>query len=320
MKKNKIFKALGVGAVATLGLFTFAGCSLSDTEKADVMKGLENANTYMEETIDLLRDQNRKLNEQNQELNEQNSILRDQNESLEIYLDEFQKENAKITAEEAWNIMLMAENKFLINYNGIRNNIKIISQYANGSERGEMICEYYQSRNNGYVSNLIEKYTDHNVGLLTYEHNNQVYGYEKDMDDSLDYKKRVLDNYDSSETYAMSGKILRSENVLFDTSYLSSSNILSVEILENGNYNIIIAFAEESGSTEYNYLLQYEITKDYDFVRFVHNCYSLKEGDSNQKSGEKSSVLVTFEYNILTEEYIESMVQEAINKSETSQD
>ena len=41
MKKHKFFKALGVGAVATLGLFTFAGCSLSDSEKLMLWKGLK---------------------------------------------------------------------------------------------------------------------------------------------------------------------------------------------------------------------------------------------------------------------------------------
>jgi hypothetical protein len=127
----------------------------------------------------------------------------------------------------------MAENKFFTNYNVIRNNIKIRTQYE-GYTNGEMIVEYFKSKNNGYVSNSIEKYKNHNMELLVYEADNKVYGYEKDINDPLDYNKGVFNNYDSSETYAMHGKILRSENVLFDTSYLSSSKIMSVEILENG--------------------------------------------------------------------------------------
>jgi hypothetical protein len=46
----------------------------------------------------------------------------------------------------------------------------------------------------------------------------------------------------------------------------------------------------------------------------------LKEDDENQKSSKKSSMVVTFEYNTLTEEYINGLLQEAISKDITSND
>jgi len=143
MKKTKFFKALGVGALATLGLFTFTGCSLSDNEKADLMKGLENANDYMEKHIDELEEQNYKLAQQIEELKKQNDILeetleaeKEENDILQDYLEELQQENAKITTDEAYNKLILARTMLETNYNGIRDNFKcILSGIYDGVEQ-----------------------------------------------------------------------------------------------------------------------------------------------------------------------------------------
>lgn len=325
MKKNKFFKALGVGAVATLGLFTMAGCSLSDSEKADVMEGLENANTYMEETIDLLKEQNRKLNEQNQELNEQNQILREQNESLENYLDEFKQENAKITTEDAFNKLMIAKAKLETNNNGIRNNLRVICVATDGVFTQNQIVELYKTENNGYVSNVVldDDFSGFSSNLC-YEDGDNVYEYivDKDLEGNfVKYTKEVRADFLSSESG--SGLIYLMTPMFLDK--LSAENIYSVEILENGNYKISAIveseFEEEGEDYYYNkqtYLLEYEITSDYKLIsmninQFVKTTEEVENGLVEEHSFTTSGS-VRIDYNTITEEYINELLQEAISK------
>jgi len=316
--KNKIFKALGVGAVATLGLFTFTGCSLSDSEKAKLMNELDNATEYMEETIDQLKEQNKKLKEQNQTAKLELEESKKENDILQNYLEELQNENAKITAKEAFNKLLIAEYKLNTNYEGIRNNLKIIGTENNDNNNwyAEYVKTFYQSESNGFIYNEKECYENHNVELLVYEYDEKVYGYEKDLEDSDDYSKAIFENYASSETYA-----LRSLGVV--DGELSVHDIKSVEILENGNYKITFIFTRNdviSGEyiSDIDEIIEYEITRDCEFVEAT--LISMGRKSKEQGSGydcEKRISTIRFEYGVITEDYINGLLQEAISRELT---
>lgn len=319
MKKKKIFKALGVGVLATLGLFTFTGCSLSDNEKEDLMKGIENANDYMEEQIDLLKNQNNLLAQQNRELKEENDILQD-------YLEELQKENAKITSKEALNKLALAVNMFITNNNGIRDNLKIICEEDRDNEKLVYTKSYYESENNGCIYMGTESYEDVNVGIIVYEHDGKIYGYEKDLKNPEDYKKGIFGRYSSSEAYADIYNF--ADNIMFEKN-TTANDIKSVEILQNGNYKIAVILNDEGRESETDfsntyYTLEYEITKDCRFVQCVVNMFcqkNIKEPNTNVKYEVRNTTMtITFEYDSLTEEYVNGLLQEAISKPLTSQD
>ncbi len=374
-KNKKFIKTLGVGAVATLGLFTMVGCSVSDEEKADMMEGLENANTFMEETIDLLKEQNRKLNEQNQELNEQNQLLRDQNETasnnlgesektnttltayleelkkqvkaledslateqeendiLQNYLEELQKENVKITAEEAISKVLAAHAKLQTNLNGIRNNIRIIckTEWSNDPNGSNIIYENYQTENNGYITRETFTTAFYDYTTMYYNDNNNVYSYKNDHQDNSVEKKKYEDGT-SLESFIGFPRIINS----WKTNDLTAKDVVSVEILENGNYKIGVWIAEQIGSREpsetgYSYeyrstLMFFEITPDDILVGYTMD--GMMETDIYEKDEEGNTVkdedgvstsryVVTIDYDAFTEQEINALLQEAINAAET---
>ena len=318
-KNKKIFKALGVGAVATLGLFTMAGCSLSDTEKADVMEGLENANTYMEETIDLLKEQNKQLNEQNNK--------------LEDYINEIQQENAKITSEEAYNKLMMAKAKFETNYQGIRDNFRIIQTYDEYPDDISII-EYYKTNDNGYVSIDHSEYVE-NGGpngeikyvrdKLIYENDGKTYQYTKRKEnENSSYSKVMIIDDEMSET--LSGVDYIMSRLCFEL--LSEKNIKSIEILENGNSKItVIAEDEREDDNEVNkdiYYIEYELTSDNKIVSVSINLLEvnsiISDGDQIVYEIDGSSGCIKLEYGAITEERVNEFLQEAINKELKAED
>lgn len=365
MKKNKIFKALGVGALATIGLFTVTGCSLSDSEKTKIMSGINNANDYMEKHIDVLKDQNYKLAQQIEELKKQNELLSQQNKTssddlteskltnttltayleelkkqiavlkssleaeqnendiLQDYLEELQQENAKITTDEAYNKLMLAKAKLESNKDGIRNNLRVICVATDGEYEQYQIVELYKTGNNGYVSNVV---FDDYRGISSnfcYEYEDNVYEYEKDLDaegNIADYTKIIRSDFLSSEsgsglTYAMTPLFLDK---------LLAENIYSVEILENGNYKISAIIESEikrENEDYYNkqiYVLEYEITSDCKFVSMNLNQFiegkEEVEGGETEKQIQTISGGIVIEYNTITEEYINQLLEEAISK------
>ena len=305
-KNKKIIKTLGVGAVATLGLFTMVGCSLSDSEKADLMKGLENANTYMEETIDLLEEQNKEL--------------KDQNNNLESYLEALQQENAKITTEEAYNKLMIAKVKLETNNKGIGNNLRVICVATDGKIVQNQIVELYKTENNGYISNLIfDDYRGFSSNLC-YEDDDVVYEYIKELDaegNFVKYTKNVRTDFVSSEsggglTYAM-------ESLFLDD--LSEESIYSVEILENSNYKISAIIESEIKQEDENFyynkqtfFLEYELTYDHKFVSMNISQYVKTEEVGNGSAETKISTVsgsLFFEYGVVTENYINALLDEA---------
>ena len=289
------------------------------------MEGLKNANSYMEKTIDLLKEQNRKLNEQNQELNEQNQILREQNESLENYLDEFKQENAKITAKEAYKKLMLAKAKLETNNNGIRNNLRAITVSTQGVFTQNQIVELFKTKNNGYVSNVVsdDDYRGFSSNLC-YEDGDNVYEYivKKDVDGNfVDYTKEVRSGFTSSESG--SGLASFMSPMFFDK--LSVENIYSVEIIENGNYKISAIVELEFGgegedyySNKQTYLLEYEITSDDKFIsmninQFIKTTQEVENGLVEERSFTVSGSM-RIEYNAIAEDYINELLEEAISK------
>ena len=390
-KNKKFMKALGVGAVAALGLFTFTGCSLSDSEKAKLMNELDNATEYMEETIDQLKEQNKKLKEQNEILKQQNEtakggleeskttnstlleqleelkkqvkaledgllaeqeeneILGDsltesektnttlsqyleelkkqvkaledslsaeqaENDILQDYLEEIQNENAKITAEEAYNKLLQAQYNLITNKDGIRDNLRLIYE----EDKDELTAEinFYQTENNGYV--FYDDYQsgeDYHVSEIFYEENEDVYYYRKDVNNVEDYKKEIREEYNNSEAAAHILFYFK-EFITFDKTVISPTDITSVEILENGNYKICVTYLEtEDGEYfgQYHCVIEYEISREGQFIGVFNKMFEFKSSQDSTVSS-YTSKKVKFEYGVIEEDYINEMLQEAISK------
>ena len=116
MKKNNIIKALGVGTLAFVGAFTFAGCSLNAEDKALV----EN-----------------KVAELQQQLEEQNNLLEQQNNLI----------NQQLLVDKAWGLIQTAQAKLLINIDGARDNL-VIEQTVGDQTRRQ---EFYKTEAGDYV-------------------------------------------------------------------------------------------------------------------------------------------------------------------------
>ena len=161
---------------------------------------------------------------------------------------------------------------------------------------------------------------------MAYEQNGKVYGYEKNLEDVNDYGKTRLDSYSSSEAYADINDF--ADNIMFEGN-MSANDIKSVEILGNGNYKITVILNEEgresqTGISHIYYTIEYEITSDCKFVKCVSHTFMQRNITEQDVEFEyetyKGTTTITFEYNTLTEEYINGLLQEAISKEITSND
>lgn len=315
-KNKKILKTLGVGAVATLGVFAMTGCSISDDEKTKLMDSLENANTYMEKTINLLQNQNEEL--------------KDQNEKLEDYITEIKNENAKITNEEAWNKVKLAVAQFKTNYNGVRDNLRIeTDNYKVGNaEYQKVMQEFYTTESGEYVSffemtNTVTDIIDYG-SELNYKDDGKIYRYTVDNDGvTVEKEKTIVDIHHSVESASSVEYQLRSF-IFFYEECLSADNVVSVEVLENGNYKITLSFvkiqqSEENEPDEYydeqHYILQYEINTENNF-EFCKINFSWDESSKDSQGNEDFDfntikVETKFDYNVVTKEHIEELLIEA---------
>ncbi len=92
-KTKNVLKGLGVGALACCGMFALTGCSveLSQSQVDKVMQVVDQSDKFMDGTLDLL-----------------------------------EKQNAKLSKEEGWDLYKLAQAKFLTNQNGIRNKKSVL--------------------------------------------------------------------------------------------------------------------------------------------------------------------------------------------------
>lgn len=307
MNKNKIFKALGVGALATLGLFTFTGCSLGENN-ADVINELKKSNLQMEETIDLLRDQNNKLNEQNNQ--------------LEDYINEFKQENAKITNEQAFDKIKLAKAKLETNFNGVRNNLRLTTIVSSNktNDEGIFLYESYKTENNGFVINFQQEIENEQYqSLFTYEHDGKVYSYDKTGISATtnNYTKEILTRYETSEAASMIENLF---NQFIDFEE-TADKVKSVEILENGNYAVTMVNEVVKENTESNYVTEtfvvvYEITPKNQIKSMSVYMYNFQDLGTDEKTTSlyNGAYKMEFEYGVISENYINNLLQEAISK------
>lgn len=265
--KNKIFKALGVGAVATLGLFTLAGCSFGGNN-ANIIKGLENANTHLEKTVDLLK--------------EQNKLLKDQNKLLEDYI--LENKGTIISSEEAWNKLTSSVTNWEINYNGVRDNVKITMSASQGNYTS--VYEGLKTEGNGYV--VLNSNENNESTQLAYEHNNNVFVYEKDTNS---YTKEQVSGHLTSES--VSG-ISNFFTMCFNLEKMTYNDVTNVEVLNNGNCKI--SFTYEGG----NFTVGMDIYGKIVSVDIMNGAVSTQ---------------IEIEYNVVDENVINQILAEAISKA-----
>lgn len=231
-EKNKtILKTLGVGAVATLGLFTMAGCSvkLTDEQIEKVMYTVDNSDQFMKDTLNLL-----------------------------------EKQNAQLDLDEAWNLYKLASTKFLLNEDGIRNNLKVVMTCFD--EYSEVV-DYSQVHN--FYSHAGQDVFSVEFEGLGY---NIVYN-DFDGDDELIY---YYYNYDGDIHKGLQGNGIIEQyatvNINFSTLYgVTKEQIVSCEILENGNYKLTfvnerLEEQENEETIKYLSIFNLEISKDAKFI------------------------------------------------------
>lgn len=265
-KKNKILKGLGIGALACLGVFTFAGCSieLSQDQIDKVMYTVDNADTFMDETLDLLN-----------------------------------KQNAELDQEEAWDLYKLAQAKFKLNVDGIRDNVKMTSRFG--------IIYLYDTASDGYV--MISAY-DEEYGVQ-FADNYNIYSFS-----SIDgnHSKKLLDIDNSGqgcEAY------ISWNNFSHSTMYgVQEEDIVSCQKLDNGNYKITFLsetlIDEEENNSVSTVLLVVEVSADARIISETSQYAMI--GDYHNNGGISyfdSPVTVVYEYGVVTEADIAEYLAEA---------
>ncbi|MBE5741085.1 MAG: hypothetical protein E7351_00935 [Clostridiales bacterium] len=231
-KNKKILKSIGIGALACLGVFTFAGCSsiLTDDQVEGMVATVEQSEQFMEDTIAQLKEQNELLQSQNSALAEQNEIL----------------SKKEFTKEEAYDLIRLIDVKFDINIDGIRENLKVI----------------YNEDGNIYTGAL-SYYTDtYQIIMMTsslgyknaiYQEGDYVYACSFNNTGVLTSKVLLDDkNTNMEKDYTLGWK-------LFDR-IESIDNIVNIETLDNGNYKIAFMIeVKEGDNVVYMQLYEMEI-------------------------------------------------------------
>lgn len=269
-EKNKnILKGLGVGALACFGMLTFTGCSveLSQEQINKIVHVVERSDKFMDDTLDLL-----------------------------------EKQNAKLSKEEGWDLYQTALTIFLTNQEGIRNNIKItaedlegdkfVTYHYNDLQGTDIVLETgSELRGNDRITFVAEEDSD-----------NYVYHYAKD---GTEYEKSLLgegvtENYSSILLYVDNG--------------VTSEDVVGCELLENGNYELSFVQTFKSVNEDdeimyYNYVV-YEITSDGTFISQKTN---FAEVDLNKDGAvtERFGGTITYEYGVVQESDFADILAEA---------
>ncbi len=213
-EKNKnILKKVGVGALACLGVFAFAGCSSVEVSKDQldtVMETVEQSNQYMQDQIDLLK-------KQNQELQNQNDILKEQNQILE-------DANNKLTKEDAVDTIKYAITKISLNIDGVLDNCNIRCDEIGYN------AIYYKTEDN------IRMIYDNIDNSFIYDTGSECMVCELSEDNQIITKTK--DNTEQAfEEYLIGEGSLFCD--IFNLSVvLESENIISYRLTDDGNYEI----------------------------------------------------------------------------------
>lgn len=224
--------------------------------------------------------------------------------------------------EEAYNKFSLAVAKFKADFDGVRSNVKAnVSVYQGDSQSKDEERKFtstvilYRSKDNEYVKfneTVDGFYTEDKETDLSYESNGKVWRYRVYNGSS---SRSELNNVTSSEIVM--------DRVFADDLRIGvnirKEEIISVEILDNGNYVIYVSSnhkEEENTETqtpgmEGTVIMAYEITPDCKFVK-VSQKGILIDYKNNEPVGTRcQTVVTTFEYGVVEESYINSLIARA---------
>ena len=254
-EKNKsILKKVGVGALACLGVFTFAGCSsveISKDQLDTVMETVEQSNKYMQDQIDLLKKQNEQLQNQNNILTEQNNRLEDNNSALEdqnnILTDQNQileDANNKLTKQDTVDIIRYATAKISLNIDGVLDNCNIRCD-----EVGINVI-YYKTEDN------ISMIYDNADNSLIYDTGSECMVCELSEDNQIITKTK--DNTEQAFEKYLMGEDSLFGDILNLSVVLESENIISYKLTDDGNYEIKTYAYKDSRIQYTNFIIDKE--------------------------------------------------------------
>lgn len=233
-EKNKsILKKVGVGALACLGVFTFAGCSsveISKDQLDTVMETVEQSNKYMQDQIDLLKKQNEQLQNQNNILTEQNQILEDANN--------------KLTKQDTVDIIRYATAKISLNIDGVLDNCNIRCD-----EVGINVI-YYKTEDN------ISMIYDNADNSLIYDTGSECMVCELSEDNQIITKTK--DNTEQAFEKYLMGEDSLFGDILNLSVVLESENIISYKLTDDGNYEIKTYAYKDSRIQYTNFIIDKE--------------------------------------------------------------
>lgn len=289
-EKNKsILKKVGVGALACLGVFTFAGCSsveVSEDQIDTVMETVEQSNKYMQDQIDLLKKQNEQLQNQNNILTEQNQILEDANN--------------KLTKQDAVDIINLTKFKYLFNQDGVLNNLKMSSVDENSrlceekyyvTSDGVRLCYNYTEAGDGNYHTLAYEVDDIKTAICEWIYDGSV-------------NKEIKSHENGFFSSILSVSIIDYMCLTYMNNIIAE-NIIKISINQQGNYEIIYSISDE-GATK---ILNYEIDKGCKIIKAKMSRYSYNE-ETNA-----GYIIVSsennFEYGVITDEDIAEVLQKA---------
>ena len=307
-EKNKsILKKLGVGALACLGVFTFAGCSsveISKDQLDTVMETVEQSNKYMQDQIDLLKNQNEQLQNQNNILTEQNQILEDANN--------------KLTNDEIFTKVLFATNKLKLNLNNVLDNLKVTAtfdgdqtalEYFYKTTDGTRVKYYYEKEGEGFNEETIYSINNGTVVYSSTESNSSKHRYNGTSFETIILRDGGLSYLD--ELHLMDGK-----------------NVVKCEITSQGNCDIaLIGYKEETVEVGENKNITIETTIYYNVVLDKNGNileintteFSSDNYDSSFDTGaDENWFNIKFEYGVIKDADITQALHKAQGAPETT--
>lgn len=276
---NSKLKKICCGIVAGLGLLSLTGCNsvsskLSDDQINNLLTIADNADKFMDETMDLL-----------------------------------EGANEKIDLDQAYRVYERAILEFDLNVGGKRDNL-ILEQYQNGVLGGYV---YYYKNANGQYHHINMDVNSQNVVTPTTAQYETIEDTSKKVyvrkDQGMGYEVN-----DYSEEYpSVDAYLMKNDELIGNTLSYGKENINSVEVLENGNYLISFCRNEVNLDTSANNVADMEITKveiskDYNIIQVNTNIVYAYDyaGDGMFYNG--GNAVVKLNYGMLNDDKIEDII------------
>lgn len=280
---NKKIKTLCLGALLGTSVFGFTGCNLfqQDLSQSQIDKLLyiaDNADNFMDETMDLLKGA-----------------------------------NAKIDIDEARKLLEITTINLTTNKDGIVDNFIVDT-----GKYGKMYYYTDENDCRYYFETRISDDGEEELYRAVYDVIKVESGYERRYvyhfrdDDGLYAKYEITDitnRYSSALAYTLSNSLDFSE--LIDERF----SINSVKVLENGNY-LITAYATniEADNNDEDYqrltttLVNYEVTPDEKLVSYKYNSVDYSKETGYADSAGYNTSVANFKYNEITKEQVQEFM------------